>query len=67
MNRPTVSSAGNIIKYSCGCQCEYQLVGAFAHIPEFHIIPCYPHAGIRKQVEKWAEEDWERLTSEVIK
>lgn len=64
MNRPNVASAGNIIKYTCGCLAEFQLVGTFAHIPEYHIIPCYEHTENRKQIEEWAEEDWERLTSE---
>lgn len=65
MIKPEVSKAASMIHYDCGCIAEYQYIGAFAHIPEFHIIPCYTHTNDRQVVERWAEFDWEQITSNV--
>lgn len=65
MDKPKVATAASVIRYECGCIAEYQYVGTFAHIPEFHIIPCYTHAEKRELVERWAEFDWEQITSNV--
>lgn len=62
-----VASACNRIMYECGCIAEWQMIGIFAHIPEWHIIPCFEHASVREEIESAAEEDWERITSEVRK
>lgn len=60
-----VAQCANRIEYQCGCKAEYQLVGQFAHIPEWHIIPCYAHAQQREKIEDQVNIDWERITSEV--
>lgn len=60
-----VVKCANTINYKCGCICEYQLVGQFAHKPEWHIIPCYFHAKDISDVERQADIDWEEITSGV--
>lgn len=60
-----VVRCANVINYDCGCLCEYQLVGQFAHIPEWHIVPCFAHTKIREKIEVQANKDWEEITSGV--
>lgn len=67
MIRPKLVFAANVQRYDCGCVLEWQLVGAFAHIPEYHIIPCFKHAEQREEMEAIAAEDWEKLMDGVTK
>lgn len=61
----TVSQCSNRIVYSCGCICEFQLIGQFAKQKEWHIVACFEHCKDVRAVEKQADSDWERITSEV--
>lgn len=62
---PIVSQCANKIVYSCGCICEFQLVGLFAEMKEWHIITCFSHCNNVPIMERRADSDWERITSEV--
>lgn len=70
---PKLVFCANVLRYDCGCIAEWEYVGIFAHIPEYHIIPCYKHAKVidgidgREIIEELANIDWERITSEVTK
>lgn len=66
-DKPQLVFAANVLRYSCGCALEWQFIGIFAHIPEYHIIPCYKHAEQREEMEQVAAEDWEKLMNGVRK
>lgn len=60
-----VSQCSNRIVYSCGCICEFQLIGQFAKQKEWHIVACFEHCKDIPALERQADSDWERITSEV--
>lgn len=66
-DRPKLVFAANVLRYSCGCALEWEFIGAFAHIPEYHVIPCYLHAEHREDMEKIAADDWEKIMDGVRK
>lgn len=52
------AAVSKIVKFPCGCIAEYQFIGGYAHIPEWHVTPCHPHAENRPEVEQAAEAAW---------
>lgn len=65
--QPQLVFCANVLRFDCGCICEWQFVGTFAHIPEYHVIPCYKHTENREGIEQLAALYWEQVTSEVRK
>lgn len=62
--RPTLVFAANVQRYSCGCIAQWEYIGAFAYLREYHIIPCFDHTTRIKEMEKIAEQDWNTIMGE---
>lgn len=67
MSDMKVELAANVLKFKCGCSAQWEMVGVFAHIPEWHIIPCYKHANNRQRIEEIAEGFWNQICDGVKK
>lgn len=62
---PRVVGLQKMVSYSCGCCCEYSIVGTFTGLG-WHVFPCYRHAGDgRMEMEQRAEADWKKYLREI--